>query len=147
MTSAAIQNKIQASVPNLYDNTIKLLPSDFMGNDEGGVTKTIQFVDNDASGLKPGNADTELLAFVSIPQGMSIDKVDVYAGGAFAVDVIQMNVNASNGDLSGSSIGTGNCNTQVECTNTASTATNYFMIQVTTTATGHRVYGGVVTIV
>lgn len=133
--------------PNVFDNTIKLLPSDFMSNEEGGATKNIQFVDNDASGIKRGSADGELLAFVSIPQGMSIDKVDVYAGGTFAVDVIEMNVNASNGDLSGSSIGTGNCNTQVECTNTASTATNYFMIQVDTTSTGHRVYGGIVTIV
>jgi hypothetical protein len=140
-------SKAQGVTPNVFDNTIKLLPSDFMSNEEGGATKNIQFVDNNASGIKRGSADGELLAFVSIPQGMSIDKVDVYAGGTFAVDVIEMNVNASNGDLSGSSIGTGNCNTQVECTNTASTATNYFMIQVDTTSTGHRVYGGIVTIV
>ena len=65
--------------PNVYGSTIKVLPSDFMANDDGGVTKTIQFVDENSSGLKPGNAGTELLAFVAVPEGMKLTLVDVYA--------------------------------------------------------------------
>jgi len=132
--------------PKVFGSTIKILPSDFMANDEGGTTKTVQFVDNDASGLKPGNANTELLAFVSIPEGMKITLVDVFASAARAVDVIAMDVNASVDDISSASIGTGNCNTQINVTDTDSTATNFFMIQVTTTGTSDRVFGAIVTI-
>ena len=117
-----------------------------MGNDDAGVTKTVQFVDEDSSGLKPGNAGTELLAFVAIPEGMKITLVDVYASSAFAVDVIEFDVNASVSDISAASIGSGNAGTQINVTDTNSTATNFFMIQVTTTATSSRVFGGLVTI-
>ena len=138
--------KASGVTPNVYGSTIKILPSDFMANDDAGVTKTIQFVDEDSSGLKPGNAGTELLAFVAIPEGMKITLVDVYASSAFAVDVIQFDVNASVSDISAASIGSGNAGTQINVTDTNSTATNFFMIQVTTTATSSRVFGGLVTI-
>ena len=132
--------------PNIYGSTIKILPSDFMANDDGGVTKTIQFVDENSSGLKPGNAGTELLAFVAVPEGMKVTLVDVYASSAFAVDVIALDIHQIVTDISAASIGRGNANTQINVTDTNSTATNFFMIQVTTTATSSRVYGALVTI-
>jgi len=132
--------------PNVYGSTIKVLPSDFMANDDGGVTKTIQFVDENSSGLKPGNAGTELLAFVAVPEGMKVTLVDVYASSAFAVDVIELDIHQIVTDISAASIGTGNANTQINVTDTNSTATNFFMIQVTTTATSSRVFGALVTI-
>jgi hypothetical protein len=125
--------------PNIYGSTIKILPSDFMANDDGGASRTVQFVDENSSGLKPGHANTELLAFVAVPEGMKITLVDVYASTTFAVDVIVL-------DISAASIGTGNANTQINVTDTNSTATNFFMIQVTTTATSSRVFGALVTI-
>ena len=132
--------------PNVFGSTIKVLPSDFMANDDAGVTKTIQFVDEHSSGIKPGNAGTELLAFVAVPEGMMITLVDVYASSAFAVDVIELDIHQIVTDISAASIGTGNANTQINVTDTNSTATNFFMIQVTTTATSSRVFGALVTI-
>ena len=139
-------NTTKNTAPNVYGTTIKVLPSDFMANDEAGVGKSLQFVDNDASGIKPGSASIELLAFVCVPEGMKVTLVDVYAGSALAVDVIVVDINASVSDISAASIGSGNANTQINVTDTNSTATNYFMIQVTTTATSNRVYGALLTI-
>jgi len=129
--------------PNVYGSTIKVLPSDFMANEEAGATKTVQFVDNTASGLKPGNASTELLAFVSIPEGMKATLIDVYdEGHNLAVEVYEVRI-----DQDGiTSRGSGNANTQIDITDVNATATNYLMIQVTTTATSQRVHGALVTI-
>jgi len=42
--------------------------------------------------------------------------------------------------------GSGNCNTTLDITDVNSTATNVLAIEVTTTSTGDRIYGGQVTI-
>ena len=135
---------IKAS-PNLYDNIIKLLPSDFVTNDNAGVTKFgIGYVDTAGGtyGMKPTNADTELYTFVSIPQGMKATHVDVYDKYNKGVIVYEAQINAT----TLTSKGTGNCNTQIDITDVNSTATNFLAIQVTTTATSDRVFGGQVTI-
>ena len=129
--------------PNVYGTTIKVLPSDFMANEEGGVTKTLQFVDDSASGLKAGNANTELLAFVAIPEGMKATLVDVYDNSHnLAVAVFEVDINSAGI----TSKGTGNANTQIDITDVNATATNFLMIQVTTTALSHRIFGALVTI-
>jgi hypothetical protein len=58
--------------PNIYGSIIKLLPSDFAANIDGGNTKFgVGYTDTAGSayGMKVGSADTELFAFVSIPEG------------------------------------------------------------------------------
>tara|TARA_R110002020_G_scaffold45592_1_gene130272 strand:+ start:94 stop:1302 length:1209 start_codon:yes stop_codon:yes gene_type:complete len=146
MTSAAIDDKIQASVPNLYGSTIKLLPSDFVTNEEGGSTKHgVGYVDNDDAtyGMKVPNAGTELFAFVSIPEGMKATHVDIYDNSHnLAVEVFEIDVNSSGLTSKGS----GNANTTIDITDVNATATNLLAIEVTTIATSNRVYGGVVTI-
>ena len=131
-----------SSNTNTFGNTIKVLPSDFMANEEAGATKTVQFVDNAASGLKPGNASTELLAFVSIPEGMKATHVDVYAAQDLTMECFELNINASGLTTKGS----GTTNTTLDITDVNSTATNYLMIIITTTATSDRVWGGQITI-
>jgi hypothetical protein len=132
-----------SSNTNTFGNTIKVLPSDFMANEEAGVTKTVQFVDNAASGLKPGNASTELLAFVSIPEGMKATLVDVYdEAHNLAVEIFEVDIHQDGI----TSRGSGNANTQINITDVVATATNYLMIQVTTVATTNRVHGALVTI-
>ena len=132
--------------PNIYGSIIKVLPSDFMANEEPGVTKTLQFVDNSSSGIKPGDNDTELLAFVSIPETMKATHVDVYADDTLAFSVYEFNIHESVGDLAGASKGTGNCNTTLDITDVNATATNYLLIQVVTVAKADRVWGAKVTI-
>jgi len=128
-----------------YGTKIKILPSDFMSNDDGGSTKFgIGFVEASGTwGMKIPNADTELLAFVSIPEGMKATHVDIFDDGDNrAIEVFEANVNSS----TIATKGTGNCNTTLDITDVNATATNYLAILVTTTATSDRTYGGTVTI-
>jgi len=131
---------------NIFGSTIKVLPSDFMANDDPGVTKTLQFVDANASGIKPGDNDTELLAFVSIPEGMKATHVDAYADDNFAFSVYELNIHESVGNISAASKGTGTCNSTLDITDVNATATNYLLIQVITVAKADRVFGAKVTI-
>jgi len=132
--------------PNIYGSIIKVLPSDFMANEEPGVTKTLQFVDNSSSGIKPGDNNTELLAFVSIPETMKATHVDVYADANLVFSVYEFNIHESVGDISAASKGTGACNTTLDITDVNATATNYLLIQVVTVAKADRVFGAKVTI-
>ena len=136
---------IAALVPNMYGSIIKLLPSDFVTNDDAGVGKFgIGYVDHAGTtyGMKPTNAATELYTFVSIPRGMKATHVDVYDKYNKGVIVYEAQIDAT----TLTSKGTGNCNTTIDITDVSSTATNFLAIQVTTTATSDRVFGGQVTI-
>lgn len=132
--------------PNVFESTIKILPSDFMANDDPGVTKTLQFVDENASGIKPGDNNTELLAFVSIPEGKSATHAEVFADANLAFKVYELNINASVADIAAAEKGSGTCNTQLDITDVESTATNYLLIQVVTVSKADRVWGARITI-
>ena len=150
MTSAAIDDRINAAAgdvsPKVFGSTIKILPSDFMTNDDGGSTKFgIGFKEDDSAsfGMKIPSANTELLAFVSIPEGMKATHVDIFDNSHNnAIEVFEANVNSR----TITSKGSGNCNTTLDITDVNATATNYLMILVTTTATSDRTYGGTITI-
>ena len=133
-------------VAKVYGSVIKILPSDFMSNDDGGSTKFgIGFVEVDGTsfGMKIPNANTELIAFVSIPEGMKATHVDIYDDSDNrAIEVFEANVNSR----TITSKGSGNCNTTLDITDVNATATNYLMVVVTTTATSDRTYGGTITI-
>ena len=131
--------------PNVFGNVIKLLPSDFMANDDGGNTKFgVGYVDHAGStfGMRAANSATELFAFVSIPQGMTATHVDIFDKNTVAFEVFEIQINATTMVSKGS----GNCNTTVDITDVASTATNFLGIRVTTTSVNDKVYGGTVTI-
>ena len=138
--------KASGVTPNVYGSIIKLLPSDFVANDDGGVSKVgIAYVDHAGAtyGMKPNNAATELYAFVSIPEGMKATHVDVYDNSHdLAIEVFEVQINAT----TMTSKGSGNANTTLDITDVNSSATNFLAIQVTTVATSNRVYGGSVTI-
>jgi len=132
--------------PKVYGTKIKILPSDFMSNDDGGSTKFgIGFVEADGTGfgMKIPNASTELLAFVSIPEGMKATHVDIFdQEDDRVIEVFEANINSR----TITSKGSGNCNTTLDITDVNATAVNYLLILVTTTATSDRVYGGTITI-
>ena len=136
---------VAATVPNIYGNQIKLLPSDFVANDDSGTSKVgiaYKAVAGSSYGMKPNASDTELFAFVSIPRGMKATHVDIYDKYNKGVIVYEAQINAT----TLTSKGTGNCNTQIDITDVNASATNFLAIEVTTTATSDRVYGGSVTI-
>tara|TARA_R100001463_G_scaffold89558_2_gene144323 strand:+ start:53 stop:649 length:597 start_codon:yes stop_codon:yes gene_type:complete len=137
--------KANGVTPNIFDNKIKLIPSDFMANDDGGNTKFgVGYVESADTlyGMRPGNSAVELFAFVSIPQGMTATHVDIFDKNNVGVVVYEASIEQQ----SITSKGTGNCNTTIDITDVASTATNFLAIQVTTTSVNDKVYGGTVTI-
>jgi len=132
--------------PNVFGNTIKLIPSDFLANDDGGNTKFgIGYVEAAGAGygMRVANNATELYAFVSIPEGMKATHVDVFDKLDLAIEVFEAQINATTMVSKGS----GNCNTTLDITDVNASATNLLVIQVTTTsATNDKIYGGKVTI-
>ena len=134
-----------------YRNYIKLIPSDFVANDDGGNTRLgIGYVDTAGEadyGMRVSHNDTELFAFVSIPEGMKATHVEVFGRRAKAVEVFEVQINAS----TLTSKGTGTCgiagqalgDEEFAITNVESTATNLLAIEVTVTSnSADKVYGG-----
>jgi len=126
-----------------YGNTIKILPSDFMINEDAAVP--LSFKDGGNSGVHINDTDNEALAFITIPEGMKATHVDVYATHNRTLKVWEVDLNASF-DFTSTTKGTGSCNTQLDITDVNATATNYLAIQVALSATTQRIWGGVVTI-
>jgi hypothetical protein len=138
-------NTAKNTSSNLYGSIIKLLPSDFVTNIDGGNTKFgVGYTDTAGSayGMKVGAAEAELFAFVSIPEGMKATHVDVFDKDSRALEVFEVQINAT----SLTSKGSGNCNTTLDITDVNATATNFLAIKITTTATTDKVFGGKVTI-
>jgi len=124
---------------------IKILPSDFMSNDDGGVTKFgLGFVEASGTwGIKIPNPAVELLAFATIPEGMKATHVDIFDDGDNRViEVFECNINSQ----TITSKGTGTCNTTLDITDVNATPTNYLAILVTTTDSSDRTFGGTITI-
>ena len=142
--------KASGVTPNVFDNKIKLIPSDFMANDDGGNQKFgVGYVDDGGAntyGMRAANAATELYAFVSIPQGMTATHVDIFDKNNLAVEVFEVQIDG----IAMTSKGSGNANTTIDIDDVASTATNFLAIRITTTAfsggSSDRIYGGTVTI-
>jgi len=126
-----------------YGSTIKILPSDFMINNDAAVP--LSFKDDSNSGVHINDTDNEAIAFVTIPEGMKATLVDVYGTHNKVLKVWEVDVHESF-DFTSTTAGTGAVNTQLDITDVDATATNYLAIQVTLTNTAHRIWGGVVTI-
>ena len=135
---------LKNAVQRVYGGTtIKVLPSDFMANEDAGATKTVQFSDSGTTGLKPGAATLELWAFVDIPEGKKATHIDVYAQSNHAISAHEIDIDASG---ISAALGSGLANTQLDITDVDATATNYLGIYVATGGTGNRIYGALVTI-
>lgn len=128
------------------ESTIKLLPTDFMMNEDGGVNKSVQYDDTGTIGVRASSADGELYAFVNIPTGKTATNVTIYGNDTNnTVEVFEADVNASG--LTDKTPG-GGCTVGSACdfTDVAADGTNYLAIRVTVTATSDIVYGGLVTL-
>ena len=132
------------NIVGLDTEYIKILPSDFLANDDN-TTYSVAWKDGSGqTGVIPEDGALELFAFVNIPYGKTATTVDVWGSNAKALNVYVHDVNSGGG--MGTAIGTGTVNTTLDITDTASTATNFLVIKITTTATSNRIYGGKVTL-
>ena len=127
-----------------YGSTIKILPSDFMINED--AASPLSFKDGSNSGVHVNDADNEVLAFITIPEGMKATHVDVYATHNKTLKVWEVDLNDTFNFTTVATKGTGACNTQLDITDVDATATNYLAIQVAVSATSNRIWGGLVTI-
>jgi len=127
----------------VYGTYIKLLPNDFLPNEDGGTSKGVHLDDSAPTGLKPGIAAMELVAIQDIPEGFKATHVDIYASTNLVIQAYEMDIDAS-GITSRSSAG--NANTTLDITDVAATDSNFLAIIVTTTGTSNRVWGGRITI-
>ena len=125
--------------PGVDPNYVKVLPSDFMIN-EDGTDEPLYFKDATNTGIQVNNADQEMLAFVNIPYGTTATAVTVWGSVTTkVVEIYECSV-AANGK--GSAIGTGTTNgSAITITSTAASTTNYLLILVKVTATSNRIYG------
>ena len=123
---------------------IKILPRDFISNDDN-YYGTAQVKDENTSlGIKVNNSLCELYAYVPIPTAYKATHVRAYCSATPAV-----NVEAFEGYIDGTaavSKGTGDTSAEIDITDVDSTTTNYLIIHVATTANSDVVHGGYVTI-
>jgi len=133
--------KMVGSSPNVYGNTIKILPSDFIANDEGSIG--VAFDDDSNTGMVLEDTASEMWAFVAIPEGMTATSVNIYSNNStrnFYVYEMRINTNGL-----GSSLGNDTLNTAVTI-DVDSTATNFLAIKLDLSQKTQRIRGGLVTI-
>ena len=133
---------------------IKVPASAFHGNDDdSGTTGSIAYVDDgddgDASsiGVRVGDADGELYAWVDVPLGYTATKVRVYGDDtANEVEVYTWNITDGSKGSEISNSGLTVDDDTVLGTNHVGSDTNMLLIRVKVASTVDRVWGAVVTI-
>ena len=134
---------------NVHGEYVKLIPSDFATNGDGGNTKFGVAFDKTAGestyGVRVADSNAELFTFVSIPEGYKATHVEIYGKRAKAVEVFEVQINAS----TVVSKGTGTCaipggiSREFAITNVDATATNLLAIEVVVNSnSSDRLYGG-----
>ncbi len=137
-------NYYMVGVDTLY---VKILPSDFMVNDDASspdITPAV-FGDGTNTGVSVENTSQELITTVNIPSGTTATEVYIWGSNTTkSVEVYEMDINANG---KGSTIGTGVTDgTAISIGTIASSDTNYLMIKVLVSSTNHRIWGGKVTL-
>ena len=135
---------LKNAVPRVYGaTTIKILPSDFLPN-EDSLGNGLHWDDGASNiGIQISNNATEMWAFIDIPEGKKATLIDIYGSAANTLGVYECNVNACG---IGTAKGVGAVNTQLDFTDVDSTATNFLGIYIATGNTSNRIYGGILTI-
>jgi len=137
-------NYYMVGVDTLY---VKILPSDFMVNDDASspdITPAV-FGDGTNTGVSVENTAQELIATVNIPSGTTATEVYIWGSNTTkSVEVYEMDIDANG---KGSTVGTGTTDgSAISIGTIASSDTNYLMIKVLVSSTNHRIWGGKVTL-
>ena len=128
----------------VYGNEIKILPTDFMGNDDASLERTV--IEDDVRGklaVRVANSAQEIFAAVTIPEGKSVTDYKVYTNSKLTTYI--NGVNLTTGVMS--ELASGFSNEIINIKNSYdSTSTNYVAIKVMTTTTSQLIYGATITI-
>jgi hypothetical protein len=134
---------------SVYDNTIKLLLTDFRSNDDANLERVM--LEDDTSNnlsIRIGSTSIEMYATIPLPKGKKVTHMHIYASATLTCNSYEVNLTTG----ARTSKATGNSNTTIPFndgrTNREfnSTATNYLAIRVNTTSTSQKLYGGIITI-
>ena len=134
-----------------HGTKIKILPSDWIQDEGGGVNKSEQFVSGSWSGtygVRATSTDAELWAFIPIPEGMKVTHTYIYGTETPVVNVYSYSL--EDGSLTAPLSGAGNVGTELNHGDVSSTASNCFAIRVVIddiSGSGiETIYGGYLTI-
>lgn len=128
----------------VYGNIIKILPTQFMGNDDANLERTV--IEDDTRGklgVRVASSSQEIFASVTIPEGKKVTGYAVYSSST--VSTYLNGVVLTSGALS--ELASGNSGSVINLRTAYNSAeTNYVAIKVMTTSTGQVIYGATIII-
>ena len=128
----------------VYGSIIKILPTQFMGNDDASLERTV--IEDDVRnkiGVRVASSSQEIFASVTIPEGKKVTGYAVYSSST--VSTFLNGVDVTSGAFT--TIGSGNSGAVINLKTAYNSAeTNYVAIKVMTTSTLQVIYGAVITI-
>lgn len=128
----------------VYGNTIKILPTDFMGNDDANLERTV--IEDDIRGklgVRVASSSQEIFAAVTIPEGKMVTGYRVYTNSQLTTYLNK--VDLTTGVMSELASGYSNAIINIK-TPYNSTSTNYVAIKIMTTSTSQLIYGATINI-
>jgi hypothetical protein len=125
----------------VYGSDLKILPNQFMSNDDGKALNFAVIEDDNKStiGVRVNEADCELFAMIPIPEGKRVSAFQVFASDRLTTTLSV--VDYTNGLSQGVAIGDTARAISLGKMPLPSTSTNYVTITVVTTATNQVIYG------
>jgi len=148
-TGATGSDGLPGSAGGVFGDTIKILPNEFMSNDDANLERIM--VEDDVKGnlsIRVGSSHIEMYTMVAIPQGKKVTHIRIFASHSLGVEAFE--VDLSNGAVTPKANGATNTNIAFNNGKTnreiTSSPVNYMAIKVTTTSTSNKIYGGVITI-
>ena len=137
-TGARGADGADGSAGGVYGNEIKILPTDFMGNDDASLERTV--IEDDIRGklaVRVASSSQEIFATVTIPEGKRVTGYKVYTNSKLTTYL--NGVNLTTGVMS--ELASGFSNEIINIKNSYdSTSTNYVAIKVMTTTTSQLIY-------
>ena len=126
--------------------TIKVLPNQFIVNDDSGRPAMIEDDGTDELGVRAFGTTEELYAFVKIPDGWKATHVQVHASASTSSAVSVNPYNYQTGDTSAVSVSNGDFNANIDITDIPASATQDVVIGVQPASSSTVIYGATVTI-
>jgi len=150
MTAAAINDQFGGGGGVTADpfstTVIKILPHQFMINDDAGRPAMIEDDTSNTLGVRCAGTTDEMYAFQKIPTGYKVTHVRVNASASTSSAVSVRSYNYQTGADNAVSATTGDLNANIDITDIPSSATQDLVIKVSPASASTIVYGALVTI-
>ena len=153
MTSAAIDDRINAAgggggvTADPFSTTvIKILPSQFICNDDAGRPAMIEDDTSNTLGVRTAHTNMEMYAFQKLPSGYKATHVQVHASASTSSAVTARSFNYQTGADNNVSETSGDFNSNIDITDIPSSATQDLVIKVAPASASTIIYGATVTI-